>query len=96
MVYWLSVRKKLGCKGIDFVLERPIVSKNIYYAGIITGIVMNYSKNARTSRPNAYFKNKICNTVILISVCLSRIQKNIKIFSFRVFGDCLKLQNICF
>ena len=36
---------------------------------------MNYSKNARISRPNAYFKNKICNTVILISVCLSQIQK---------------------
>jgi len=47
--------KKLGCKMIDFFLERPIVSKNIYYAGIITGIVMNYSKNARISRLNAYF-----------------------------------------
>ena len=43
------LEQKLGCEGIDFFFERQIVSKNIYYEGIITGIVMNYSKNARIS-----------------------------------------------
>jgi len=41
------LEQKLGCKGIYFFFERQIVSKNIFYEGIITGIGMNFSKNAR-------------------------------------------------
>ncbi len=88
------LEQKLGCKEIDLFFERQIVSKNIYYEGIITGIVMNYSKNARISRLNAYFKNKICKKLYSFQYVKVRSKKILKTFplefleilnSFKIF-----------